>query len=194
VLRRGGEEFANAFADSDMRTAIEIIERARHNLQLAIREARLPPFTSSFGVTRPSSPKAWTCCQAVPTLRCSKPSAAAATGWSCSPRPISTTPCHVDCCTPAPTDVVNLADHGYARLGSARRVTSSDDVLSSASQILLIPRFSPLRLCRTPRRVLSYAHRREERASVSAPINNKVSNAMVIGIARVQNCRLMHLL
>lgn len=51
VARRGGEEFTIAFPECDLPDAMEILERVRQNLQIAIREAGLPTFTASFGVT-----------------------------------------------------------------------------------------------------------------------------------------------
>jgi diguanylate cyclase (GGDEF)-like protein len=51
LSRRGGEEFAIVFPDCDVAAASEVIDRVRVQLQLAIREAGLPSFTASFGVT-----------------------------------------------------------------------------------------------------------------------------------------------
>ncbi|MGF1599846.1 MAG: GGDEF domain-containing protein [Acidimicrobiales bacterium] len=51
VARRGGEEFALALPDCDTHSATEVLERVRLHLQRAIKEAGLPSFTASFGMT-----------------------------------------------------------------------------------------------------------------------------------------------
>jgi diguanylate cyclase (GGDEF)-like protein len=52
LARRGGEEFAVVFADCELADAVDVLERVRLKLLAAIREAGLPSFTASFGVTR----------------------------------------------------------------------------------------------------------------------------------------------
>jgi diguanylate cyclase (GGDEF)-like protein len=51
LSRRGGEEFAVAFPECDLETAVQVLEGVRVQLRAAIREAGLPSFTVSFGVT-----------------------------------------------------------------------------------------------------------------------------------------------
>ena len=51
LCRRGGEEFAITFPDCQPDVATAVLDRVRMQLQLAIREAGLPSFTASFGVT-----------------------------------------------------------------------------------------------------------------------------------------------
>lgn len=51
VARHGGEEFAVVFPDCVLDAAYDILERLRVQLQTAVREAGLPSFTASFGLT-----------------------------------------------------------------------------------------------------------------------------------------------
>lgn len=50
VCRYGGEEFAMVLADCDVEKAVEVMERARSELQGAGNRGDTPPFTASFGV------------------------------------------------------------------------------------------------------------------------------------------------
>jgi diguanylate cyclase (GGDEF)-like protein len=54
VARVGGEEFVLVYPETDLDRAMEIIERIRAALALAISEAGLPAFTCSFGVASSS--------------------------------------------------------------------------------------------------------------------------------------------
>jgi diguanylate cyclase (GGDEF)-like protein len=51
VCRRGGEEFALALPACDLDKATEVLERVRLQLALGVRDAGLPAFTASFGIT-----------------------------------------------------------------------------------------------------------------------------------------------
>lgn len=51
ACRRGGEEFALALPHCDLDTATEVLERVRTQLVLGVRDAGLPMFTASFGIT-----------------------------------------------------------------------------------------------------------------------------------------------
>jgi diguanylate cyclase (GGDEF)-like protein len=50
AARWGGEEFALLFVNATAEETLEVVERIRKDLVAALDEARLPPFTSSFGI------------------------------------------------------------------------------------------------------------------------------------------------
>ena len=51
VARHGGEEFTMVFPECDLAAATAVLERVRVQIQLDIRDAGLPSFTASFGIT-----------------------------------------------------------------------------------------------------------------------------------------------
>lgn len=51
LARHGGEEFTMVFPECDIAAATAVLERVREQLQIDIRDAGLPSFTASFGIT-----------------------------------------------------------------------------------------------------------------------------------------------